>query len=652
MIEKMTFISISGPLNDFDRLVNQVLTHYSIQLENALTELKSAYKLVPLPGTNPYREPYQKAKKILELAASEGNNKQPFPELPDGKISSLDPHDAAAFIEETAALLDRFCAEEAEKQQALHEKQNLLELARLYEELDFSIPELLKFTQIKYRFGRVPKTLYPRVEQFANESDSTILLKCSDSDPYVSLIYFTPESCSDRIDAVYSSLQFERIFIPDQYAGTPKEEIPRLERETAVLSASVQEAHQKSRNCLRERQASLLEAAAVLKACSENQNIRRLAACTHDMQHPFYILCGWLSVDEAERLKAELKDDPDTFFSCGNETSHATSTPPTKLRNFALFRPFEMFVRMYGLPAYNEFDPTVLIAITYSVFFGFMFGDLGQGFLLFAGGQLLYRIRHVSLAAVISCCGIFSMIFGCLFGSVFGFEDVIPALWLRPTEAMTNLPFVGSLNTVFVVAIALGMAVILAMMLLNMIISFRLHDPEKTWFDTNGLAGFVFYLSLAAVIVLFMSGHALPAAGLLAVMFLIPLLVIFFKEPLTAILLKKKEKIEGGIGMFVVQGFFELFEVLLSYFSNTLSFVRIGAFAVSHAAMMEVVLMLAGAESGTVNIPVIVLGNLFVCGMEGLIVGIQVLRLEYYELFSRFYKGTGREFKPTIQDGM
>ena len=86
--------------------------------------------------------------------------------------------------------------------------------------------------------------------------------------------------------------------------------------------------------------------------------------------------------------------------------------------------------------------------------------------------------------------------------------------------------------------------------------------------------------------------------------------------------------------------------ITLSYFSNTLSFVRIGAFAVSHAAMMEVVLMLAGAENGSPNWIVIILGNLFVCAMEGLIVGIQVLRLEYYEMFSRFYKGSGRKFEP------
>ncbi|MEG2700909.1 MAG: ATPase, partial [Hungatella sp.] len=116
---------------------------------------------------------------------------------------------------------------------------------------------------------------------------------------------------------------------------------------------------------------------------------------------------------------------------------------------------------------------------------------------------------------------------------------------------------------------------------------------------------------------------------------------------LTAFIEKKSKIMPEAKAMFFVQGFFELFEVLLSYFSNTLSFVRVGAFAVSHAAMMEVVLMLAGAEAGgSPNWMVVILGNIFVCGMEGLIVGIQVLRLEYYELFSRFYRGTGRAFKP------
>ena len=301
---------------------------------------------------------------------------------------------------------------------------------------------------------------------------------------------------------------------------------------------------------------------------------------------------------------------------------------------------------MYGLPAHDELDPTMFIAITYTFIFGAMFGDVGQGLCLFLGGGLLYLRRKMPLAGIISIAGIFSTIFGFLFGSIFGFEDIIPAFWLRPIEHMTTLPFVGKLNTVFIIAVAFGMFIILLSMILHIINAKKAHDTESTFFDANGIAGLIFYGSIVLVVVLFMTGRTLPGGIVLAVMFGVPLLLILFKEPLTNKLEKKSAAIEGGAGMFLVQGFFELFETLLSYFSNTLSFVRIGAFAVSHAAMMEVVLMLAGAEKGSPNWLVIVLGNIFVCGMEGLIVGIQVLRLEYYEMFSRFYKGSGREFKP------
>ena len=225
-------------------------------------------------------------------------------------------------------------------------------------------------------------------------------------------------------------------------------------------------------------------------------------------------------------------------------------------------------------------------------------------------------------------------------------ETILEPLWLHPKTAMTKLPFIGNLNTVFVVAVAMGMGIVLMTMIINVINRLRCHDTENAWFDTNGVAGIVFYGALAATVTLYMTGHALPATAVLVVMFVLPLAVIFFKEPLAALIEKKAQVMPKEKGMFFVQGFFELFEVCLSYFSNTLSFVRVGAFAVSHAAMMEVVLMLSGAEAGNPNWLIVILGNLFVCGMEGLIVGIQVLRLEYYELFSRFYKGTGREFRP------
>ena len=331
--------------------------------------------------------------------------------------------------------------------------------------------------------------------------------------------------------------------------------------------------------------------------------------------------------DIAKKFQKEIESDADTFCIMEDNHNNIMSTPPTKMKNPGLFKPFEMYVEMYGLPSYNEIDPTILIGITYSILFGFMFGDAGQGLCLLIGGFLLYKFKKMRLAGIISCCGFFSTIFGVLFGSVFGFEDIIDAVWLRPQEAMTDLPFIGKLNTVFVVAIAIGMGIILLCIILNIINSVKENNTEKTWFDTNGAAGLVFYFALATVIVLYMSGNALPATIVLTVLFIMPLLLMFFKEPLSAMVEKKAQKMEGGVGMFITQGVFELFEVLLSYFSNTLSFVRVGAFAVSHAAMMQVVLMLAGAEAGDPNWGIVIGGNLFVCGMEGLIVGIQVLRL-------------------------
>ena len=286
---------------------------------------------------------------------------------------------------------------------------------------------------------------------------------------------------------------------------------------------------------------------------------------------------------------------------------------PVKLRNPKLFKPYEMYIRMYGLPNYNEFDPTIFVALTYSFIFGWMFGDVGQGLVLVIGGFLLYHFKKMNLAAIISMAGVFSTFFGFMFGSVFGFEDIIEAKWIRPINHMTTLPFIGKLNTVFIVSIAFGMGIILISMIFHIINGIRAKDTEATWFDANGVAGLIFYGAAVTCIVLFMTGHSLPGGIVLAVMFGVPLLLIALKEPLTNKIKKKTEKMEQSKAMFVTQAFFELFETLLSYFSNTLSFIRIGAFAVSHASIMEVVLMLAGAESGHINWVVIVLGNLFVC---------------------------------------
>lgn len=641
MIEKMKFLSITGPREDIDRVVDTYLSRYEIHLENALSELKTVKNLRPYIEANPYKEQLASARNLMERFSGT------LPKIPANRGESLPGiKEAASFVEQLNEELKELTKKREELAVQIQALKQSKDRVAPFTELNYSLREILGFKFIKFRFGRVTREYYDKINNYVYDTIDTVMFKCLEDPEYVWIVYFVPDKLSEKIDAIYASMHFERVFLPDEYEGTPLEAEHVLADRIQALEAQEREAQETVKTILEEKKEELTGAWIRLERFGVNFDVRKLAACTMHASNNFYILCGWMTERDARAFRKEIEEDADTFCILEDNRGNITSTPPTKMKNPGLFKPFEMYVEMYGLPSYNEIDPTVLIGITYSVLFGFMFGDAGQGLCLLIGGFLLYRLKKVRLAGIISCCGFFSVIFGLLFGSIFGFEDIIDALWLRPQEAMTDLPFIGRLNTVFVVAIAIGMGIILLCMILNIINSVRAHDTEKIWFDTNGAAGLVFYAALASVIVLYMSGNPLPATAVLVVMFLIPLAVMFFKEPLTAMVEKKAKKLHGGVGMFITQGIFELFEVLLSYFSNTLSFVRVGAFAVSHAAMMQVVLMLAGAEAGDPNWGVIIGGNLFVCGMEGLIVGIQVLRLEYYELFSRFYRGSGRAFEP------
>ena len=652
MIEKMKFLSITGPKADIDRVVNTYLSKYEIHLENALSELTTVQNLTPFLEINPYKEALNTANLFCEELNSFATDTVKA-ETAQAAAQTMDVETALDTIRRIQTDYQDLNKKRSDLENQLTTVDESLRVIRPFRNLDFDISSILKFRFIRFRFGRIGKEYYQKFERYIYDNLDTIFIKCDEDDQYIWGMYFVPEPESQKVKAVYSSMHFEKIYMPDSYEGTAREAFEQLAQKRSLILSDFNTVSQKRNDFLISHCREILAAQAAIARLSGNFDIRKLAACTKGKGENdiFYILCGWMTEKDAHSFQTDIKDDSKIFCIIdGEDDEHIQpethQQPPTKLKNPKLFKPFEMYINMYGLPAYNEMDPTWFVAITYSFIFGAMFGDAGQGLLLFIGGFLLYKFKHIALAGIISCAGVFSTIFGILFGSFFGFENLFPALWLRPMNNMMTVPFIGKLNTVFIVAIGFGMGLILLCMVFNIINAWKAHDTEHIWFDTNSVAGLVFYGSATVSIALILTGHTLPGGILLFIMFGIPLILIFFKEPLTALVEKKSEVMPKEKGMFIVQGLFEMFEVLLSYFSNTLSFVRIGAFAVSHAAMMEVVLMLAGFDSGHLNWIVVILGNLFVSGMEGLIVGIQVLRLEYYEMFSRFYKGTGRKFEP------
>ena len=606
-----------------------------------MTQLTQVQHLSPYIQINPYKELLAKVNEFAGLL----KNPQEIP-IQDVSLKEIKP--LVQSLDEKLSKINKRCDELNEQRLSLQED---LKKIKPFLTLPEDVDKLIHYRFVQARFGRIPLEYYEKFKEYVYDNLDTMFYPCHQDD-YVWGIYFVLWTKMEQVDAVFSSMHFERMYLKkDYYHGTPQQIYTELEARLENVDREYAQCENKMQKLLEGDASLILSAKEALNALSTNFDVRKVAACVKEHQETFYILCGWMSEKDASAFMKEIENDTKLFCIIEDDKNKISGTPPTKLKNPKIFKPFEMYVKMYGLPDYHEMDPTIFVALTYSFIFGAMFGDVGQGLLLAIGGFLLYKIKHMNLAAIIGTAGIFSTFFGFMFGSFFGFENIIEPLWLHPTEAMTMVPGLGNMNTVFVVAIVFGMFLILVTMIFHIINAVRTRDFENTWFDQNAVCGLVFYGMLTVSALLFLTGNALPAAVVLGVMFGVPLLLIMFKEPITKLLTKQGPVIEGSKPMFLVQSFFELFEIMLSFLSNTLSFVRIGAFAVSHAAMMGVVLMLAGAESGgSINWFIIVLGNLFVCAMEGLIVGIQVLRLEYYEMFSRFYKGSGREFHPFFQN--
>ena len=637
MIVKMKFLSISGPRTDIDRVCDVYLSKYEMQLENAVTELRTPQNLLPFVEVNPYKEPLAKAEQFAGLLPSGEYHTDHT--LTTEEILALirDVNHDYLDIQENKELLKK-------KKDELTGKLNVLEPFR---SLDLDVHKVLHYRYMHVRFGRIDLDHYQKLEKYLFDDLNAIFLEGTRTENYVYGCYFAANSDTSRVDAVFNSMHFERITVSDEYIGTPQVACETLKEEIEETQKAIDQLEEDTRSLMESHASELMGARKRLEELSNNFDVRTMAArIEDDNKEDYYILCGWMGEKDVEAFVKEAENDHRVLIVVEDEREKFFGDPPTKLKNPKIFKPFEMFIKMYGLPAHDEMDPTIFVALTYTFIFGAMFGDVGQGLCLFLIGGIIYLTKKANLAGIISVAGLFSTFFGFMFGSVFGFEDILPARWLRPVSAMTDLPFIGQLNTVFVVAIAFGMALNILVMLFHIVNAIRGRDTENIWFSNNGLAGLVFYGFLVLTVVLFMTGHKTPGNILMAIFLGVPVVLFLFKEPLTNLVERNHKKIEEGKVMFLVQGFFELFETMLSYFSNTLSYVRIGAFAVSHAAIMEVVLMLSGATDGSPNIIGLVIGNIVVCGLEGLVVGIQVLRLEYYEMFSRFYKGTGREFKP------
>ena len=498
-------------------------------------------------------------------------------------------------------------------------------------EIDVPLEEMFSFEFMRFRFGRMTRESYVKLTTYLQQMP-TVFLKGTEEDGYVYGMYLTPHNCRKHVDDVFASLNFERIRISDKAVGKPREAQQTLRQDNEMLQRQIERNAIEINDCIQKEVPRIMRWYSYYKRKFYVYEIRGKSAHTEDS---FYMVC-WAVREEAKQLEKALEQEKDVMLATQDPREVGEElVPPTKMKNWKWAQPFEMFVEMYGLPSYREMDATPLLAITYILMFGMMFGDVGQGAVLAIAGFILYKWKKISLAGIVSMVGVSGTVFGFVYGSVFGNEEILPGL-IHPME---------STNTLLILAVAFGMIMLVIAMIANMLNAIKRGDRSRLLFSQNGLAGLVFYVAvIIAAVGTITKGVSVPVAvGIF--LFGIPLLLIFLQQPLGALLAKKKEWMPEHKGEFITENLFELFEILLSYITNTISFIRIGAFALVHAGMMMVVysfVEMAGAGGPIV----LVFGNVFVMCMEAFVVCIQALRLEFYEMFGRFFDGDGKPFVP------
>lgn len=330
----------------------------------------------------------------------------------------------------------------------------------------------------------------------------------------------------------------------------------------------------------------------------------------------FAWITGWTSDPEGVELDKCLK------ASGVNYLLRLTEPPPDVehpmvLRNPSWARPFELFARLMGTPGEGEVDPSPILAIMAPLMFGYMFGDVGQGAVLLIAGLLLFR--RVPALTLLIPGGLSAIIFGLAFGSVFGNEHLIPALWVHPLE--DPLPVLAA-------SLGFGVLVVLLGLGLDALQHHWQGDARGYWLSRVGLPVTYFGI-LGAVFVA--DALWLVAAGAVIV--------------IGGAVLADREHDPAAAGEAAV----EYGETVLQLVVNTVSFVRVGAFALAHCGLSAAVVGIAeAAGSPGGHVAALVLGNALVIGLEGLVVGIQTTRLVLFEFFIRFLKASGRRFQPLI----
>lgn len=556
--------------------------------------------------------------------------------------SQLNVFRAKEFLDDLFLDIDRIDAVKKELTKMIEENDEAIITLNHVEGSNIDFDQLFGTQYLKIRFGKLPLNNEGKLEYY--ETLPFVYKAFQRDDKYVWCMYMTTPTDAPGVDNVFTSLYFEKIHIPEFVHGSCELAEKEIQNESDSAKQYSQDLQNRIDKTISENMEELTRIYSIAKKLNSVYAMQKYIVKLGDKLN----VHGFVPKRDLDNFKNTFESIDGVKLEVLPATSDVRLEPPTRLKNSWFARPFRMFVEMYGVPRYNDVDPTLLVAISYTLLFGIMFGDLGQGIILSLVGLVAEKKFNLKLGGVGVRLGISSAIFGVFFGSFFGNEEIL-------SEYFKGFSFFNAMSpentmTLLMAAIGLGIVLILISMTFNIVLNFKKKNIGEAILSQNGLCGVTFYVAVIGAALGMLTGMHFVNIFYILILIVLPLILMFLKEPLIRKLEEHGEMFPNGFGAFFVEGFFELFEVVLSFITNTMSFLRVGGFVLSHAGMMLVVYTLAEMVGGFGEIIVLILGNVFVMCLEGLIVGIQVLRLEFYEMFSRYYEGNGIPFKTIKED--
>ena len=586
--EKMVYLKIRIPEEKIDEELKNIGLSGLLHIDTSkgkplfkLEEKKVEYLL-------------KKTEKFLDILGIKRRSKWDRKEYPMEEIQSF-----VLELEKEVSMISNLKKEIEKEERKLSLARDILKASKEY----LNIPELIKKLKvIKIRCGVIP---LDNVEPFKISLQAYGIFVVYGEITYSS-VWFAALYTDDTEEILNSSITKNQAeVVPEEYFMPKKED--QIKTKSRYLENLINDIRKKYLNKLVKYNSYLK---AKLKIIRAKQPV--------EQEDGFYVLWGWIPEKKIRQFKSYIKYSSVEIFPAGDNAPVLLKTPD-------FFKPFEKMIMGFSYPKYGEINPTIPFALTFLIFFGIMFGDVGHGIVLVILGLFL-RKKYPDPSKIFVLSGVSSSLFGLVYGSFFGFHGVFPFALISPVHNIQELLFIS---------IGVGIAVLSISFVLNIISLYRRKRIKALFFGEGGVLWLLIYWYILGILVKVIVFRMNIYYDLILLGFLLFVVFVF-------IYIKSRS---------ITESFINLMREILESVTNTVSFIRLGAFALAHSTLFLAVFTVAKfleteKGGGFFYWLTIAAGNIFIIILEGIIVAIQTLRLEYYEFFKRFFEGGGIPYKP------